>query len=89
MPQRVDWSPAAEQDLRRLDQRGRERVRAAVYRLADTGQGDVRRLRGREQEWRLRVGDRRVLFTYDPDPDTNADIFLILRVLPRGQAYRD
>ncbi len=36
----------------------RERIVAAVERLAETGMGDVRRLRGKEQEiYRLRVGE--------------------------------
>lgn len=40
---------------------------------------------GRDDEWRLRVGDWRVRFTRNSDTRT----VLILRVLPRGRAYRD
>jgi mRNA interferase RelE/StbE len=46
--------------------------------------GDVIRLKGSD-EWRLRVGDWRVLFRRDPA----ARVILVLRVLPRGRAYRD
>jgi mRNA-degrading endonuclease RelE of RelBE toxin-antitoxin system len=46
--------------------------------------GDVVRLAGTE-EWRLRVGDWRVRFERDP----RARMIYVLRVLPRGRAYRD
>ena len=36
-------------------------------------------------QWRLRVGDWRVRFSRDPGSRT----ILVLRVLPRGRAYRD
>jgi mRNA-degrading endonuclease RelE of RelBE toxin-antitoxin system len=84
----VEWSETAERDLRRLDHQGRERIRRAVYRFAETDHGDVQRLEGRDREWGLRVGDWRVLFTLLEAPET-ADSLLILRVLPRGRAYRD
>ena len=40
----LEWTPAAERDLRRIDPQVRERIRQAVYRLVDTGHGDVRRV---------------------------------------------
>jgi len=46
--------------------------------------GDVVKLSGSE-EWRLRVGDWRVRFERDP----SARVIYVLRVLPRGRAYRD
>ncbi len=62
----------------------RERIVAAVERLAETGMGDVRRLRGKEQEiYRVRVGDWRVLFTR-----RKAMVILVLRVRPRASAYQ-
>jgi mRNA-degrading endonuclease RelE of RelBE toxin-antitoxin system len=57
----------------------------AVDRFAASGQGDVRPLAGPEDRWRLRVGDWRVIFSYDADTGE----FLISRVLPRDRAYRD
>jgi mRNA interferase RelE/StbE len=56
----------------------------ALARLADTSQGDVTRLQGVSDEWRLRVGDWRVRFRYDHTART----LVVLRILPRGQAYR-
>ena len=84
MSRGLEWTLAAERDLRRLDPSVRERIRQAVYRFADTGQGDVQRLRGTPNEWQLRVGDWRVRFTEDLTGQT----IIILRVRPRGEAYR-
>ncbi|MCH8109097.1 MAG: type II toxin-antitoxin system RelE/ParE family toxin [Chloroflexi bacterium] len=41
------------------------RIHNAVQEFSESGRGDVRRLRGYEREWRLRVGDWRVRFTLD------------------------
>ena len=85
MTWRVVLSHAAAHDLRRLDRKTADRVTRAVARLAETGRDDVTRLRADDPEWRLRVGDWRVrlLFDYEDRAIT------VLRVLPRGRAYRD
>jgi mRNA interferase RelE/StbE len=67
--------------LRRLGRRDRERIRAAIAALPD---GDVKRLRGEERLWRLRVGDWRVIFGRR-DAEHVIDV---LAVRPRGSAYR-
>jgi mRNA-degrading endonuclease RelE of RelBE toxin-antitoxin system len=59
MSRALEWTPTAERDLRRLNPQVRERIRQAVYRLADTGHGDVVKVQGVVREWRLRVGDWR------------------------------
>ena len=62
----------------------RERIVAAVERFAETGMGDVRRLRGKEQEiYRLRVGEWRVLFAR-----RKTRVILVLRVRPRASVYQ-
>jgi mRNA interferase RelE/StbE len=78
------WSPPALRDLRRLDRTVATRVLEALRILAEERRGDVRRLQGQEARWRLRVGDWRVIFTYDAD----AHAIVILSVKPRGEAYR-
>lgn len=45
--------------------------------------GDIKRLSGLKNEYRLRVGDLRVLFTKEND------IITINDILPRGQAYNN
>jgi mRNA-degrading endonuclease RelE of RelBE toxin-antitoxin system len=84
MTWRLEWHERALQDVERLDRRTRERIVGALERLAETGHGDVIPLRGRQREWRLRVGQWRALFTID---EANERI-VVLRVLPRGRAYR-
>lgn len=82
----VVWTRPALHDLRRLDRQVEDRVRTAVRRLAETDQGDVTRLQGEDPpQWRLRVGDWRVRFRFEPGTST----MFVQRVLPRGRAYRD
>jgi mRNA interferase RelE/StbE len=80
----LEWRERAIQDTERLNRRNRERIVSAVERLAEFNLGDVIPLRGRTGELRLRVGQWRVLFMYDNDRGN----IVILRVLPRGRAYR-
>jgi mRNA interferase RelE/StbE len=83
---RVELTRSAERDLRRLDPPVRRRVVAALDGLnAQPPRGDISRLAGPAQEWRLRVGDWRVRFTRAQASRT----VYVLRVLPRGRAYRD
>ncbi len=85
-PWRVELTRGAAHDLKRLDPPVRRRILAALDGLvADLPMGDVRRLTGRDDEWRLRVGDWRVRFTRHPDER----VIVVQRVLPRGRAYRD
>ena len=79
-------TPPAERDLRRLDRPVRQRIFDALDRfITNYPQGDVVRLQGIDPpEYRLRVGDWRVRFR--PDPASNT--IVVLRVLPRGEAYR-
>jgi mRNA-degrading endonuclease RelE of RelBE toxin-antitoxin system len=75
----------ARRELRRLDRQHATRITQALRRLAETEQGDVKRLHGSDSEWRLRVGDWCVIFEFD----AAAQAILVLHVLPRGRAYRD
>lgn len=56
-----------------------QRLKRAIEKLPD---GDIKKLRGYSQDYRLRVGDLRVLFS------VNGDIITVKDVLPRGQAYK-
>jgi mRNA interferase RelE/StbE len=81
----VVFSHQADHDGERLSAAIRERVEAAIDRLALTGMGDVQPLTGVPGEFRLRVGDVRVLFHLEPD----VGWLVVDRILPRGRAYRD
>jgi mRNA interferase RelE/StbE len=75
-------SPSRPPTLGRPIQR---RIVEALDRLVgDPPARDVVKLAGSDDEWRLRVGDWRVRFTRDDER-----LIHVLRVLPRGRAYRD
>jgi mRNA interferase RelE/StbE len=83
-PWRVELTRTALRDLRRLDVPVRQRISTALAALAEdpAASTSLRKLSGRP-ETRLRVGDWRVLLTLETEAR------LIIRVLPRGRAYRD
>ena len=74
----------AQRDLRRLEEALRQRILQAIRRYTNEGLGDVVKLRGRQEEWRLRVGEYRVRFRRDTANRT----IVVLRVQPRREAYR-
>ena len=80
----IFWSGPARRDLRRLGREDAARVLDALDRFAESGHGDVRPLQGPGRRWRLRVGDVRVIITYDE----GAGLLRVVRALPRGRAYR-
>jgi mRNA interferase RelE/StbE len=81
---RIDWTPRAQRDLARLDRPTRERIVAAVLRLAETSQGDVIKLAGKQPpEYRLRVGGWRVRFAWNQ----GSGVLVMLHVFNRGQGY--
>ena len=57
MIRRVVFRPAAVRDLERLDRIVQARIDAALSRYATTGHGDVKPLRDRPGEWRLRLAN--------------------------------
>ena len=61
---RVTFTPVATSQWLKLSQEVRQRVNARLEQFAETGHGDVKRLKGRAGA-RLRVGDWRVIFYED------------------------
>ena len=79
----IEWTGTALEDMAGLDKGIARRVKQSVERLAETGTGNVKRLKGIEpSEFRLRVGDHRVRFHSDGVTIT------VLRVRNRREAYR-
>jgi mRNA-degrading endonuclease RelE of RelBE toxin-antitoxin system len=84
-PWALTWTPEALDDVARLPRDHQARIVRRVERWADSGHGDIRtvqHLAGATH--RLRVGGWRVLVALDSVTSTAT----ILRVLPRGSAYR-
>jgi mRNA interferase RelE/StbE len=66
--------------MRKLPRNERERILVAIQRLPA---GDVRSLKGRRGEWRLRVGDWRAIIRLDQE----ARVIVVTAVKPRSSAY--
>ena len=84
MNRRVEWTPAAARDMQRLETATAQRVRQAVRTLAASGNRGLTKLSGRQDQWRLRVGDWRAIITFAD----RGRIIRVLRVLHRRDAYR-
>ena len=79
---KIAFTAQARADVRRLDIPTAMRLFAALHRFAQTGEGDIKKLKGDTEDCRLRVGDYRVRFTAD------AESITVQRVLHRSEAYR-
>ncbi|MBI4337558.1 MAG: type II toxin-antitoxin system RelE/ParE family toxin [Chloroflexi bacterium] len=76
---------AAQRDLRRLPPEEFQRVVAVIRALAENPRPPgCRKLSGSENDWRLRIGDRRVLY----EVDDSAQAVRVMRVRHRREAYR-
>lgn len=77
--------PAVLRDLKSFPEKLRQRVEAAIDRLAENPRPHgARKLAGFDDEWRLRVGDYRVLYVID---DVLKRV-TVARVAHRSEAYR-
>jgi mRNA interferase RelE/StbE len=82
---RLVLSKRADKDLLSMEQKDRQRVQEAIDRLLlGIGTANVVKIKTREEQWRLRVGDWRILFEID-----NAEgLILVHRIMHRREAYR-
>lgn len=76
------FEPRAVKDLRALPDRENRRVVAQLEKLRDGLTGDVKRLTNFSPEYRLRIGNYRVLF------EVEEGTIIVYRVLHRKDAYR-
>ena len=58
---RIVWTGPARDDVRSLSKPIAMQILSALHRFAESGTGDVKALKGRE-ELRLRIGDYRLFF---------------------------
>lgn len=75
----IRYERDAAKHIQAQDKPTRQRLKNAIEKLPD---GDVKKLQGYKNDYRLRIGDLRVLFSIENDTITVKD------VLPRGQAYK-
>lgn len=76
---RIEFAKNAIKHIKELDKPTKARILNAIEKLPI---GDVKKLQGYQIDYRLRIGDLRVLFSMEND------IIIIKDVLPRGQAYK-
>lgn len=76
---KIEYKKKAIKYINSADKPTKKRLKEAIEKLPF---GDIRKLAGLENEYRLRVGDLRVLFTVEND------IITINNILPHGQVYK-
>ena len=67
--------------LRRIDKKAQLRILKAIK---DLPCGDVKKLQGRAEDYRLRVGDYRIIFTKDDEEL----LIYVIEIAPRGDVYK-
>jgi len=85
---RIEIKPSAEKQYLKLDRKARRRIKQVLRDLEDEEKPllhpSVRPLTGKlKGDYRVRVGDWRLLFT----PDRGSRILHVYAILPRGDAY--
>ena len=76
---KIEYSKKAVKYINSADKPTKRRLKEAIEKMPS---GDIKRLKGIEEAYRLRVGDLRVLFTLENDT------IYIDNIIPRGQAYK-
>jgi mRNA-degrading endonuclease RelE of RelBE toxin-antitoxin system len=75
----IKYSKKSVKYINNADKATKKRLKEAIEKLPS---GDIKKLKGAKDGYRLRVGDLRILFAIDDDTVFIEDI------KPRGQAYR-
>lgn len=75
----IEYEKDAVKYIQSQDRATKQRLKSAIEKLPD---GDVKKLQGYRNDYHLRVGNLRVLFS------VKNDIIIVKDVLPRGQAYK-
>ena len=88
MSWKIEIKPTAEKSYLKLDKKTRSRIKKSLLELEKSENPlmhpKVRPLIGKLRgDYRLRVGDWRVIFT----PDKDQKIIHVYAILPRGEAY--
>jgi mRNA interferase RelE/StbE len=79
---RIVFSDESKDDIRAIPKQVAMNILASIHRLAESGAGDVKALKGQGAEKRLRVGDFRIRFS------ETGDQIQVNSVKNRKDAYR-
>lgn len=75
----IIYSKSAVKAINSMDKPTKQRIRAGIEKLPF---GDVKKLQRKVNDYRLRIGDYRIIYTMAESRIEISDI------LPRGQAYK-
>jgi len=75
----INYSKRAAKAIEKIPNPIKRNIKEAIEKLPS---GDIKKLKGYRNAYRLRVGDYRILYDID-------DAICITDVLPRGAAYKD
>ena len=75
----TEYSKQAVKYILASDKTTKRRIKQAIEKIPV---GDIKKLQGVSNGYRLRVGDLRILFTIEND------IVYIEKILPRGEVYK-
>lgn len=75
----IEYSKRAAKYIMAADKPTKKRLKEAIEKIPF---GDIKKLKGVEDGYRLRVGDLRVLFSMEENK------IYIENIIPRGQAYK-
>jgi mRNA interferase RelE/StbE len=81
MVYQIEFKPRAIRDLKTIDQTQARRIAEKIPLMKNDLAGDVKRLTNSTPEFRLRVGDYRILF------EIEGDKVVVYRVRHRKDAY--
>ncbi len=82
MKYQIEFKHRALKDCKNIDKKILNIIFSKIETLSEDLQGDVKKLTNFRPEYRLRVGDYRVLF------ETEKDKVIIYRICHRAKAYR-
>ena len=77
---KIKFYKQATKALKGMDKTTRSRVANGISGIP---QGDIKRLQGHDELYRLRIGDWRIVFSY-----YDGETVLIEKITPRGGAYK-
>lgn len=79
----LEFKPSALKDLRNIPASQTTRILDRIETMKNDLRGDVKRLTNFSPEYRLRIGNFRVLFSIERD-----NVIVVYRVKQRDKAYR-
>ena len=82
MKYEIEFKPRSLKDCKNIPKSDLERIFLHIEEIADELKGDVKRLTNHTPEYRLRVGDYRILF------ETEENKIMIYRIRHRKDVYR-